>query len=134
MPARKRWRRNPPFALPFATGVALCRHPVSTSGRSATGTSSRPTFTPRTGETSDADIHKLTTTPNDLVAPIHNRMPVLIEPEDYSTWLDRDLQRGDVLHHLLRPYPSEKLATHPVSTKVNNPRYDEADCIVDVGS
>jgi putative SOS response-associated peptidase YedK len=76
----------------------------------------------------------LTTRPNALVAPIHDRMPVLIEPEDYATWLDTGLQRSDALQHLLRPYDADKLAAYPVGMQVNNARYDEADCVVAVGS
>lgn len=70
----------------------------------------------------------LTTTPNDFMAPIHNRMPVILEPEDYGMWLDPGDDPSDGLH-LLRPYPTEKLAAHPVSTAVNNPRHDSPECV-----
>lgn len=70
----------------------------------------------------------LTTSPNDFMAPIHNRMPVIIEPEDYEMWLDPGPQ-PDQAQHLLRPYPAEKMAAYPVSTIVNNPRHDAPDCI-----
>lgn len=70
----------------------------------------------------------LTTTPNELMQPIHNRMPVIIAPEDYSMWLDPGPRPDDALH-LLRPYPSERLAARPVSTVVNNPRNDVPECI-----
>lgn len=70
----------------------------------------------------------LTTTPNELMAPIHNRMPVIVEPEDFDLWLnpEPDPQQG---LHLLRPYPAEKMSTYPVSTLVNSPRNDLAECI-----
>lgn len=71
----------------------------------------------------------LTTTPNNLVAPIHNRMPVIIAPEDYSMWLDPG-ERPELGLHLCRPYAAEKMAAYPVSTVVNNPRNDTAECIV----
>ncbi len=71
----------------------------------------------------------LTTTPNDLVAPIHNRMPVILEPADYATWLDPGPEGEAVLQHLLRAFPSEKMAAYPVSTRVNNPRHDEPACL-----
>ncbi|MCP4356934.1 MAG: SOS response-associated peptidase [Chloroflexi bacterium] len=70
----------------------------------------------------------LTTTPNEMMAPIHNRMPVIIEPEDYSMWLDPGDTPQDGLH-LLRPYPAHKMAAHPVSAIVNNPRNDVPECI-----
>jgi putative SOS response-associated peptidase YedK len=70
----------------------------------------------------------LTTEPNELMAPIHNRMPVILDPEDYSAWLDP--QSGpDLLMHLLRPAPAERLVAFPVSTAVNSPANDGPDCI-----
>lgn len=71
----------------------------------------------------------LTTEPNELMAPIHNRMPVILEQPDYSMWLHPGDSPDDA-HHLLRPYPSEKMAAYPVSMLVNNPRNDSPDCIV----
>lgn len=71
----------------------------------------------------------LTTKPNELMEPIHNRMPVILEPPDYSTWLHPG-DNPNVALHLLRPYPAEKMAAYPVSTLVNNPRNDSPDCIV----
>ncbi len=73
----------------------------------------------------------LTTTPNDLMAPIHNRMPVIVEPEDYDLWLNPG-QRPEAARHLLRPFPSQKLTAYPVSTRVNSPRNDDPSCIVPV--
>jgi putative SOS response-associated peptidase YedK len=70
----------------------------------------------------------LTTEPNELMAPIHNRMPVILEAADYDMWLhpDPDPEQG---LHLLRPYAAEKMAAYPVSTFVNNPRNDSSQCI-----
>lgn len=70
----------------------------------------------------------LTTEPNELMAPIHNRMPVIIAAEDYSMWLDPGPQPLDALH-LMRPYPAGEMEAYPVSTAVNNPRNDAAACI-----
>jgi len=70
----------------------------------------------------------LTTEPNELMAPIHNRMPVIIESEDYDMWLDPG-PRPDDARHLLRPYPAEKMRAYPVTTHVNTPRNDDARCI-----
>lgn len=70
----------------------------------------------------------LTTKPNEVIAPIHNRMPVVLQAADYDDWLHPDPQPEQALH-LLRPFPAEKMATRPVSTFVNNPRNDSPDCI-----
>ena len=60
--------------------------------------------------------------------PIHNRMPVIVEPEDFDLWLNPEPDPEQGLH-LLRPYPAEKMAAYPVSTVVNNPRNDVPECI-----
>lgn len=70
----------------------------------------------------------LTTQPNELMTPIHNRMPVIVAPEDYSMWLDPGPQPEDGLH-LMRPYESEMMRAYAVSTVVNSPRNDSAACI-----
>jgi putative SOS response-associated peptidase YedK len=70
----------------------------------------------------------LTTQPNELIKPIHNRMPVIIEPPDYSLWLNPEPQ-PDRAMHLLRPYPADQMAAHAVSTVVNNVRNDTPECI-----
>lgn len=70
----------------------------------------------------------LTTTPNALMASIHNRMPVIVDPQDYNAWLTPDTP-ADELHHLLRPYDAARLAAHPVSLAVNRPQNDSAECI-----
>lgn len=63
----------------------------------------------------------ITVTPNTIMAPIHNRMPAIILPEDRERWLSPDLSSEAALA-LLRPYPDGMLATDPVSTLVNSPR------------
>lgn len=71
----------------------------------------------------------LTTEPNELMRPIHNRMPVVLPAEAYPQWLDPTVQDVDSLKTLLRPYPSEDLIVYPVSTLVNNPRHDVPECL-----
>ena len=51
----------------------------------------------------------ITTTPNQLVAPIHDRMPVILQPEDEELWINPDVTEPEALEHLLRPYPAELL-------------------------
>lgn len=71
----------------------------------------------------------ITTEPNDLMAPIHNRMPVILAPTSYDQWLDPTFQKIETLNGLLRPYQSEELTAYPVSTLVNNPRHDTPQCL-----
>ncbi len=71
----------------------------------------------------------LTTEPNDLLKPIHNRMPVILDPKDYDLWLDPDVRDAGKLRRLLGPYPPEDMAAYPVSLRVNNPRNDDPACI-----
>jgi putative SOS response-associated peptidase YedK len=70
----------------------------------------------------------ITTEPNDVVAPIHKRMPVILPPSVYDEWLD-PRPRND-LQPLLKPYPANKMDAHPVSTLVNSPANDRAECVV----
>ena len=70
----------------------------------------------------------LTTSANELVAPIHDRMPVILAPEDYSSWLDAGGSRTDRLLALLKPYPAEAMQLYPVSTLVNSPNHDTVEC------
>ncbi len=70
----------------------------------------------------------ITTEPNDLMAPIHNRMPVILAPASYIPWLDHTTP-ADSLKALLRPYPSAELQAYPVSTLVNNPRHNAPACL-----
>ena len=74
----------------------------------------------------------LTTTPNSLMRAIHDRMPVILEPEDFAMWLDPG-ERPENGLHLLRPFSPEKMSTYPVSTFVNNPRNEGPNCIAPVG-
>lgn len=71
----------------------------------------------------------LTTQPNDLIRTLHNRMPVVLRPEDYDLWLDPDVQGPELLRPLLRPYPSDSMAAYPVSNWVNKPGNDSPQCI-----
>lgn len=71
----------------------------------------------------------LTTEPNELMCPIHNRMPVILDPKDYDLWLDLEVKKSELLQPLLRPYPSEEMTAYPVSKAVNKPSNDSTECI-----
>lgn len=72
----------------------------------------------------------LTTGPNELMKPIHDRMPVILASDDYEHWLDPAVQEPEQLAPLLRPYPSDAMLALAVGTHVNNPRNDGPECIV----
>jgi len=71
----------------------------------------------------------LTTTSNEVVGRIHDRMPVILNPTDYDRWLDAGIQEPAVLKPLLRPYPADEMMAYPVSTRVNNPANDSPECV-----
>ena len=59
---------------------------------------------------------------HEKMAAIHDRMPIVLPPAAWDTWLDRDVSDLDLLGGLLVPAPSELITLHPVSTEVNNVR------------
>jgi len=71
----------------------------------------------------------LTTQPNDLLRPVHNRMPVILHPKDYDLWLDPEVQNAELLQPLLHPYSSAEMDAYPVSRWVNSPGNDDPRCI-----
>jgi len=66
----------------------------------------------------------LTCAPNVLVAPIHDRMPVILRPENESQWLSHDTP-VEKLSEILTPFPPELMKAYPVSSRVNNARIDD---------
>lgn len=71
----------------------------------------------------------LTTRANALVAPIHPRMPVILDPRDYDAWLDPSLQDLSRLAGLLQPFPPGGMEGFPVTPRVNKPGFDEPACV-----
>jgi putative SOS response-associated peptidase YedK len=71
----------------------------------------------------------ITTTANEIMTPIHERMPVILAPENYDLWLDPQADNLEQLQEVLRPAPNEQINLQPVSTKVNNAKYDRLDCL-----
>lgn len=72
----------------------------------------------------------ITTSANDMMASIHNRMPVLLAPKDWDQWLDPEQQDAEALQSMLVPAPDSLLTAYPVSTQVNNVRNNHADLLV----
>lgn len=71
----------------------------------------------------------LTTQPNDILRPIHDRMPVILHPANYGLWLDPQMDKIERLGPLLCPYPAEEMKAYPVNTRVNSPTRDDPGCI-----
>ena len=71
----------------------------------------------------------ITTTPNRLMQPIHDRMPVILPPEAYRLWLDPEFEGQEALLGMLRPCAEEGWIATPVSTLVNNPRNESPLCV-----
>jgi putative SOS response-associated peptidase YedK len=76
----------------------------------------------------------ITTTPNVVVADIHDRMPVILAEDAAKTWLDRDVDNTELLTSLLVPYPADQMTAYPVGDIVNSPQHDSADCIQPIKS
>jgi putative SOS response-associated peptidase YedK len=71
----------------------------------------------------------LTTDANLLMATIHERMPVILQPSDFNLWLDRSITDPPRLQHLYRPFPDDQMQEWPVSTFVNSPAHNSIECL-----
>jgi len=71
----------------------------------------------------------VTTTPNELCARLHNRMPVVLKPEAWSVWLGEEPADASTLKGLLAPFPSEEMTCWPVSARVGNVKNNDPSLI-----
>lgn len=71
----------------------------------------------------------ITTTANELVSDVHDRMPVILSREAANRWLDPDSDEAPPLENLLAPYPAPQMDADPVSTLVNSPKNDSVECL-----
>ena len=71
----------------------------------------------------------IVTDANELVRPIHDRMPVILDPGNHVRWLDVEGTPADEAAEMLRSYPSERMTAYPVSRMVNSPKNDDPKCI-----
>lgn len=76
----------------------------------------------------------ITTEANDILKPVHDRMPVILKPKDYDEWLDPKENNTERLQKLLVPYSAEEMASHAVSTSVNYPESDSPELIKPLNS
>lgn len=74
----------------------------------------------------------VTTRCNELVSPVHDRMPVMMLPENEKLWLDPGVQDAGALTALLQPYPPERMAVYPVSRRVNVPTYKAQEAVLPI--
>ena len=116
-PLTGRVRRSEPFAVRRADGA-----PLALAGLWAIW---------RDPETAARhySVSILTGAPNDLVARVHDRMPIILEADDWDAWLAEETAAPE-LRGLLRPLPAEALTLYPVSPAVNNVRSDGAELLL----
>ena len=114
------WKRpNAKSKIPFAIALAE-EKPFALAGL-------WECWTPKDGPSLET-FTVLTTEPNELMAHIHNRMPVILDPEDYGRWLDVGSPAA-VVSDLLRPYPAERMRAWTVSSRVGNVRNNDAELL-----
>jgi len=75
----------------------------------------------------------LTTTANDVLRPLHDRMPVILPPEHFDEWLNPSTPLP-LIQSLLRPYPAQAMRAYPVGVQVSKPAHEGPDCIAPVRS
>ncbi len=71
----------------------------------------------------------ITTEANELMKPLHHRMPVILSRDAYSQWLEHNVSNRDILESFLTPYDSDAMSAYQVSQKVNRPKNDHPDCL-----
>jgi putative SOS response-associated peptidase YedK len=71
----------------------------------------------------------LTTVSNKLIVPLHDRMPVILHPQEYDAWLNREMNDPEQLKHFYQPYPSELMEMYPASPLVNSTKNEGPDLI-----
>jgi putative SOS response-associated peptidase YedK len=76
----------------------------------------------------------ITTTPNEVCAPIHDRMPVIVDPANYGKWLGEEPADPMRLLMMLKPFPAEQMECYPVGAAVGNVKNDEPGLLVPVAA
>jgi putative SOS response-associated peptidase YedK len=70
----------------------------------------------------------LTTTPNAVTSAIHDRMPVILDPDSYALWLDPGKTDAKIVSELLKPYDAKSMRSYPVNMRINLVANDDEDC------
>lgn len=76
----------------------------------------------------------VTTEANETLKPVHDRMPVILKPENYTQWLDAKENDTEKLQKFLAPYPADRMDSYAVSKRVNNPESDSPELIQPLNS
>jgi len=76
----------------------------------------------------------LTTTPNAVTAPVHDRMPVILDPDGYELWLDPGMTNLAAASDLLKPFDARLMRSFPVSSRINSVANDDEECAAPVES
>jgi putative SOS response-associated peptidase YedK len=76
----------------------------------------------------------LTTTANSVTGAIHDRMPVILNPDNYDLWLDPGFSDVTAVSEMLRPYDARLMRSYSVSTRINQAANDDAECAKPVES
>jgi len=74
----------------------------------------------------------LTTTPNAVTAPVHDRMPVILDSYGYDLWLDPGMKDVSAASDLLKPYDARLMRCYPISTRIHHVVNDDPECCVPV--
>lgn len=74
----------------------------------------------------------LTTEPNELVATVHDRMPVIVRPADYERWLDPALGEPAAIMGMIGPFPARAMIAYPVDPRVGSPSFDAPECLAPI--
>ena len=70
----------------------------------------------------------LTTNPNAVTSSVHDRMPVILNPDSYDLWLDPGMKDVSAVSELLRPYDARLMRCYPVSSRINSAVNDDEEC------
>ena len=70
----------------------------------------------------------LTTVPNAVTSAVHDRMPVILDPDTYDLWLDPGMRDVRVMSEMLKPYDARQMRCYPVSSRINHVANDDEAC------
>jgi putative SOS response-associated peptidase YedK len=70
----------------------------------------------------------LTTTPNAVTSPVHDRMPVILDPDVFDLWLDPGMRDLSAASELLKPCDAQQMRCYPISTRINHVANDDEEC------
>lgn len=70
----------------------------------------------------------LTTTPNAVTSAVHDRMPVILDPDNYDLWLDPGMHDASAASELLKPYGAQFMRCYPISSRINHVANDDEEC------